>query len=102
MNTILLIDAAVLAYQSAFMAQAPIQWDEDLWTVHSDLAIAKTWIVERIETFKKKLEGDEVILAVSDKNNFRRKLNPTYKANRRSKMAPIGLDPIRAWMKLKY
>jgi len=102
MNTILLIDADVLAYQAAFMAQAPIQWNEDLWTVHSDLAVAKTWIVERIETFKKKLDGDEVILAISDKNNFRRKLNPTYKANRRSKMAPIGLDPIRAWMKLKY
>jgi len=102
MNTILLIDADVLAYQSAFMAQAPIQWDKDLWTVHSDLAIAKTWIVERIETFKKKLDGDEVILAISDKNNFRRKLNPTYKANRRSKMAPIGLDPIRDWMKEKY
>ena len=102
MNTILLIDADVLAYQSAFMAQAPIQWNEDLWTVHSDLAVAKTWIVERLETFKKKLEGDEVILAISDRNNFRRKLNPTYKANRRSKMAPIGLDPIREWMKDKY
>jgi DNA polymerase-1 len=102
MKTLLLIDADVLAYQSAFMAQANIQWKEDLWTTHVDLAIAKTWIVERIETFKKRLQGDEVILAISDKNNFRRKLNPDYKANRRSKFAPIGLDPIRDWLAEKY
>ena len=102
MKTLLLIDADVLAYQSAFMAQANIQWEEDLWTTHVDLAIAKTWIVERIETFKKRLQGDDVILAISDKNNFRRKLNPDYKANRRSKFAPIGLDPIRDWLDEKY
>lgn len=102
MKTLLLIDADVLAYQSAFMAQANIQWKEDLWTTHVDLAIAKTWIVERIETFKKRLKGDEVILAISDKNNFRRKLNPDYKANRRSKFTPIGLDPIRDWLGEKY
>ena len=101
-KTTMLIDADVLAYQSAFTAQANIQWDEELWTVHTDLALAKTWIVERLETFKKHLEADDFILAISDKNNFRRKLFPDYKANRRSKFAPIGLDPIRAWMAEEY
>lgn len=101
-RTIMLIDADVLAYQSAFTAQANIQWDEDLWTVHTDLAIAKTWIVDRLDTFKKHLKADDFILAISDKNNFRRKLFPDYKANRRSKFAPIGLDPIREWMAEEY
>ncbi len=102
MKTIMLIDADVLAYQSAFTAQANIQWDEELWTVHTDLAVAKTWIVDRLETFKKRLKADDFILALSDKNNFRRKLFPDYKANRRSKFAPIGLDPIRVWMGEEY
>ena len=101
-KTIMLIDADVLAYQSAFTAQSNIHWREDLWTVHTDLAIAKTWIVERLETFKKRLKADDFILAISDKNNFRRKLFPDYKANRRSKFAPIGLDPIRDWMDEEY
>jgi DNA polymerase-1 len=102
MKTILLIDADVLAYQSAFTAQANVQWEEDLWTVHSDLAIAKTWIIERLDMFKQKTGAEEFILAISDKNNFRRKLNPMYKANRRSKFAPIGLSPIRDWMAEEY
>lgn len=102
MKTTMLIDADVLAYQSAFTAQANIQWDEELWTVHSDLAIAKTWIIDRLETFKKRMKADDFILAISDKNNFRRKLFPDYKANRRSKFAPIGLNPIRDWMAEEY
>lgn len=101
-KTTMLIDADVLAYQSAFTAQSNIQWKEDLWTVHTDLAVAKTWIVDRLDTFKKRLKADDFILAISDKNNFRRKLFPAYKANRRSKFAPIGLNPIRDWMAEEY
>ena len=41
----MLIDADVLAYQSAFTAQANIQWKEELWTVHVDLAVAKTCLL---------------------------------------------------------
>lgn len=101
-TTTLLIDADVLAYQSAFTAQANIQWKEELWTVHTDLSLAKNWVVERLEMFKRKTGADNFILAISDKNNFRRKLNPLYKANRRSKFAPIGLSPIRDWMEEEY
>ena len=72
-KTTLLIDADVLAYQSAFTAQANIQWEEELWTVHTDLAVAKAWIVERLEMFKRKTDATDFILAISDKNNFRRK-----------------------------
>ena len=41
-------------------------------------------------------------MALSDKTNFRRKLNPLYKANRRATFRPIGLKPIREWMEEKY
>lgn len=102
MKTTLLIDGDVLAYQSAFIAQTNFQWDEELWTVQSDLAIAKEWIVERLEFFKKKTSADDYILAISDRNNFRRKLFSDYKANRRSKFAPIGLQPIRDWLDAEY
>jgi DNA polymerase-1 len=102
MKTTLLIDGDVLAYQSAFIAQTNFQWEEELWTVQSDLAIAKEWIVDRLVSFKEKTNADDYILAISDGNNFRRKLFPDYKANRRSKFAPIGLKPIREWLDQEY
>jgi DNA polymerase-1 len=102
MKTTLLIDGDVLAYQSAFIAQTNFQWEEELWTVQSDLAIAKEWIVDRLVSFKEKTNADDYILAISDRNNFRRKLFPDYKANRRSKFAPIGLKPIREWLDQEY
>lgn len=102
MKKTLLIDGDVLAYQSAFIAQANIQWEGELWTTHSDLALAKNWVIERLEMFKEKTGADAFVIAISDKNNFRRKLNPLYKANRRSKFAPIGLSPMRDWMAEEY
>lgn len=102
MKKTLLIDGDVLAYQSAFIAQANIQWEGELWTTHSDLALAKNWCIERFEMFKEKTGADAFVIAISDKNNFRRKLNPLYKANRRSKFAPIGLSPMRDWMAEEY
>ena len=102
MKKTLLIDGDVLAYQSAFIAQANIQWEGELWTTHSDLSLAKNWVIERFEMFKEKTGADAFVIAISDKNNFRRKLNPLYKANRRSKFAPIGLSPMRDWMAEEY
>ncbi len=102
MKKTLLIDGDVLAYQSAFIAQANIQWEGELWTTHSDLSLAKNWVIERLEMFKEKTGADAFVIAISDKNNFRRKLNPLYKANRRSKFAPIGLSPMRDWMAEEY
>ena len=102
MKKTLLIDGDVLAYQSAFIAQANIQWEGELWTTHSDLALAKNWVIERLEMFKEKTGAVAFVIAISDKNNFRRKLNPLYKANRRSKFAPIGLSPMRDWMAEEY
>jgi len=102
MKTTLLIDGDVIAYQSSFVAQANVQWKDELWTVHTDLALAKNWAIERFDMFKEKTGADDFIIALSDKNNYRRKLNPQYKANRRSKFAPIGLSPMREWMAEEY
>ena len=101
-KTVILIDGDVLAYEAAFIAQKNIQWEEDLWTVHADVARARGHIQERIDSFMERLEADSVVVALSDKTNFRRKLNPLYKANRRATFRPIGLQPIRQWLTEKY
>ena len=102
MKTMMLIDADVLAFQGAAVCQKAVQWEDDLWTVHADLAVAKAWIVDRIETFREKLKADSMVLALSDPKNFRRKLNPLYKANRKGVFKPIGLRPLKEWMNEEY
>lgn len=97
-KTTILIDADVLAFEASIIAQEGIQWEEELWTVHADMAVAKERVIGRIEQFKDLLKADEVVLALSDRANFRRKLFPDYKANRRKAVLPIILKPMKEWM----
>ena len=97
-KTTILIDADVLAFEASIIAQEGIQWEEELWTVHADMAVAKERVIARIEQFKDLLKADEVVLALSDRANFRRKLFPDYKANRRKSVLPIILKPMKEWM----
>lgn len=101
-KTIILIDGDILAYEGAFVGQKNIQWEEDLWTVHADVAASKAYIQERIDSFTEQMEADDVVVALSDSTNFRRKLNPLYKANRRQSFKPIGLKAVRKWMEERY
>ena len=68
-KTTILIDADVLAFESSIVAQENIQWEEELWTVHADMAVAKERVIGRIEQFKDLLKADEVVLALSDRAN---------------------------------
>jgi DNA polymerase I len=97
-KTTILIDADVLAFEASIIAQENIQWEEEMWTVQADMAVAKERVTGRIEQFKDLLKADEVVLALSDRANFRRKLFPDYKYNRRKSVLPIILRPMKEWM----
>ena len=97
-KTTLLIDADVLAFEAAVVAEESIQWKDELWTVHADMALAKARVVNRIVEFKEKLKTENVVLCLSDRANFRRKLNPDYKANRSKSRLPIILRQVKQWI----
>jgi len=97
-NIVMLVDADVLAYEAAFIAQEPIQWEEDMWTLHGDMGIARDCVHRRLDAFREKLGATDMMLALSDPRNFRRKLNPLYKAGRRKTLKPILLREVRKWI----
>jgi DNA polymerase I len=97
-KTTLLIDADVLAFEASVVAEESIQWKEELWTVHADMALAKARVINRIEEFKDTLRCKDYILCLSDRANFRRKLFPDYKANRAKSRLPIILRQVKQWI----
>jgi|TARA_R100000482_G_scaffold56309_2_gene20197 DNA polymerase-1 len=102
MKTTILIDGDVLAFEAAFVGQEVIQWDDELWTVHGDSALAKTHLSNKIAEIQKVLKADKTVLAFSHSQNFRKILNPDYKSNRKGGFRPILLKPLKEWMSEKW
>jgi len=97
-KTTLLIDADVLAFEAAVVSEESIQWKDELWTVHADMALAKARVINKIVEFQENLKTENVVLCLSDRANFRRKLNPDYKANRAKSRLPIILKQVKQWI----
>jgi len=101
-KTTLLIDADVLAFEAAVVAEESIEWKDEMWTVHADMALAKARVVNRVEEFKDLMKTNKVIMCLTDRANFRRILNPDYKANRSKSRLPIILRQVKQWIIEEY
>ena len=97
-KTTLLIDADVLAFEAAVIAEESIEWKEEMWTVHADMALAKARVINRVEEFKDMMKTNSVTMCLTDRANFRRILNPDYKANRSKSRLPIILRQVKQWI----
>jgi DNA polymerase-1 len=101
-KTIALIDGDIFAYEAAAAAETPINWGDDLWTLHAFETPAKQSLVDRIESLAEDVEADRIIIALSDTENFRKKILPTYKLNRAGVRKPMLLKPLKEFMGEKF
>jgi DNA polymerase-1 len=62
------------------------------------MALAKARVINRIQEFREQLKCENVVLCLSDRANFRRKLYPDYKANRAKSRLPIILRQVKQWI----
>jgi len=92
----LLVDGDIVAYRTAMSFEHAIEWDEGFWTLHSDVQECTAeidnylnWLLDEVE------EATDVIVALTDKENFRKELCTDYKANRANKRKPLALNGIR-------
>lgn len=102
MTTIALFDGDIFAYEAAAAAEEPINWGDDLWTLHAYETPAKEALKDRIRTLQEAVGADEVIVALSDKDNFRKRILPTYKANRANTRKPMLLNPLKDYLRENY
>ena len=97
------IDGDMLLYRAAFAAEKEIKWEDDIFTVHADFSDLKDayimvadYISESLDAYEE--NGDEITMGFSDRYTFRHELNLLYKAHRRDKRSPLGINDLREWV----
>jgi len=98
----LLIDGDIIAYQIAFRTEEAIRWDNDIWTLHSDEKDCIKYIEDWFSTLITDTQCENVIVAFSDKENFRKEILKDYKANRQDQRKPLTLKFCRDYISKKF
>lgn len=101
MRTILL-DGDIVAYQIACRNEVSIDWGPDADGVDvvqrsTDMEAAKEQLDREVKRLKKMLGATRVIVCLTDSQNFRKEILPSYKANRKGSIKPALLGEIRKY-----
>ena len=96
----LAIDADILLHRATKEAEVEIDWGDDQWSLQSDLKVAKSHFHTQVATIKQELQVFDVVHCLSDRlGNFRKKVDPSYKANRKSNRKPLGYQAMYDWLR---
>ena len=98
----LLIDADIFIYKATRLSERETNWEGDSWTLHSDLAEVKTIIDDQIWKVLNGTKADKVTLCFSDRKNYRKKINPDYKSNRKGGRKPMCFSAAIDYCKSEY
>lgn len=101
-NRTLLIDGDILAYRVTAAAETPIDWGNDLWTLHADLSDCRDNLDRQIAMYLEELKADDIILAFSPPKNFRYRIYPQYKSHRQGKRKPVTYIPLKEYAHERY
>lgn len=94
-----LIDGDVIAFEASLAAEQETQWDDDIWTLHSDEREAIDRTAARLHQIQSKLKLSGLVVALSDPaSNFRKSVLPSYKANRKDKRKPLAYRGVRKYL----
>ena len=98
----LLIDGDVYIYRAAATCEKVINWDDDNYVNYASLSEAKVIFINTMSELLNKFETKEYTIALSHYKNFRKNINPDYKASRKNKKPPMVYKPLRQWVEQEY
>lgn len=102
MKRTLLIDGDIVLYQYSSAVEHEVDWGDDIWSLWADAGEAKTLILHYLDILIEVTDADDVIFCFSDKDNFRKSIDPTYKANRKGKRKPVCYRALKTWVEGEY
>lgn len=98
MAKLLLIDGDELLHRNLVALEHEVRWDWDLHSLHVNeheaQAVVQTKLNELFDLFKPLM----TVVAFSDKDNFRKRIDPSYKANRVGQRKPLCFSQFRQEM----
>lgn len=92
----LLLDGDYLIFSALSAAEEEVDWGEDVWTLQCDHNKARKILQASINGIRKAhpdFKNAELVMVFSTLNsedNWRKRVLPTYKANRKGKRKPVG------------
>ena len=102
----LLIDGDILTYKVCWAVQTVVHWDDDILTTATNVSELKAQANTMISEWQAKLGGGDeasTVICFSDRaNNFRRKIFPDYKLNRKDSKKPLGYNHLETYLKEFY
>ena len=98
-NKKMLVDGDLLVYKITSGIEEPINWGNDVWTLHADLKLAKQLWKQSIGFYLGYTNSKDCLICFSDKENFRKEIEPTYKSHRKKIRKPVIYSALRDWIK---
>ena len=98
----MLVDGDILCYMISTQNEEATKWSDDLWTLHADFNTTKDKFEASLHSYKEILLCDDIVFTFTDKKNFRKKILPSYKFNRKDLRKPIVYNPLKAYVNEKY
>ena len=96
-----LIDADIVAYRAASVSQDDIDWPDGGYGLTLSSQQAKDSARHIVQDWMNKAQQTSVALCWTSADNFRKEIDPNYKANRTGER-PYLLQEVTEWMKQNY
>ncbi|RUT86785.1 MULTISPECIES: exonuclease [unclassified Mesorhizobium] len=95
------MDGDLFAYQMACGVEKPLEFD-GTFILSADADEGKANLDAMFDHFKETLDADRIIVCLSDTENFRKTVLPTYKSNRDGIRRPMILGALKAHIEENY
>lgn len=98
----LLIDGDIYIYKACAVTETAVNFDGDNCFLLGSLSEAKEVFSNQLTSFLEEFNTKQYVIALSDRNNFRKDILISYKANRKNKPKPVHYNFLRQWVEENY
>lgn len=97
----LLVDCDFFVYRAASATEEEHEYNEELTVIVGNFAEAKRIVRSELKNLQERFDSKDILLAFTDRVNFRKQIEPTYKGNR-IKRKPAGYLKLKEWAMSEY